>query len=79
MADGTTAFEKRYGKKLDGSILFGTFGSVHERQVKSTFGEKTLKGTFLVCVLRAEEGWSGDLMIADCEDMQESRSLKHSC
>ena len=36
MVDGKTAFEKRFGRKVDGpSILFGTLVEhYHERQVK---------------------------------------------
>ena len=35
------------------------------------FGKNTLKGS---CVPRAGGGWSGDLMRADCEDLQESEA-----
>ena len=34
--------------------------------------KKTLKGIFQDNVLRSGGGWSGDLMIADSEDLQES-------
>ena len=36
--------------------------------------EVALKGIILGFVLRAGGGWSGDLMIADCEDLQESKA-----
>ena len=80
MADGKTASEKRYGKTFDGpSIPFGTLVeyipiTAKDKSRIHQFGQKTLKGIFLGYVLRAVRGWSGDLMIADYEDLQESEA-----
>ena len=80
MADGKTASEKRYGKTSDGpSIPFGTLVeyipiTAKEKSRIHQFGQKTLKGIFSGYVLRAGRGWSGDIMIADYEDVQESEA-----
>ena len=42
--------------------------SVHQ------FGKQTLKGIFFGYVLRVGRGWSGDVMISDYEDLQESEA-----
>ena len=71
MADGTTAFEKRSGQKLDGpSVPFGTLVEYIPITAKDPsrahqFGKKTMEGIFLDCVLLGVEVWSGYLMIAD--------------
>ena len=76
MADGKTAFEMRCGQTCDGpSIPFGTLVEYIPTTAKDMwrahqFGKKALKRIFLGYVLRAGEGWSGDLMIADNEDLQ---------
>ena len=78
MADGKTAFEKRYGQNFDApSIPFGTLVeyipiTAKDKSRVRQFGKKTLKGIFLGCVLRAGGVWSGDLMTADHEAFQES-------
>ena len=67
------------------SNSFWNIGWVHphhrERQVKSTSVWKQslswivpLKDMFLCSVPRAGRGWSGDLMIADCEDLHKSEA-----
>ena len=62
MADGKTAFEKRYGQNFDApSITFGTLVeyipiSAKDKSRVRQFGKKTLRGTFLGCVLRTEGG-----------------------
>ena len=38
------------------------------------FGQETVKGILLAYVLRAGWGWSGDLIITDDEDLQESET-----
>ena len=80
MAGGKTAFEKRKGQKFDGpSIPFGTLveyipiASKDKSRVHQ-FGKKTLKGILLGCTLRVGGGWSGDLMLAVDEDLQESEA-----
>ena len=76
MADGKTASEKRYGQKFEGpSIPFGTlveYIPITAKGKSRVSLEKTLKGIFLVFVLHAVGGWSGDLTIADDEDFQKS-------
>ena len=80
MADGKRASEKRYGMTFDGpSIPFGTLIeyiliTAKDKSRIHQFGQKTLKGIFLGFVLRAVGGWSGDLMIAGYEDLQESEA-----
>ena len=80
MAVGKTAFEKRFGRTFVGSsVPLGTLveyipitakdkSSVHQ------FGKQTLKGIFFGYVLRVGRGWSGDVMISDYEDLQESEA-----
>ena len=80
MADGKTASEKRYGKTFDGpSIPFETLVeyipiTAKDKSIIHQFGQKTLKGRFSGYVLRAGRVWSGDLMIADYEDLQKSEA-----
>ena len=80
IADGKTAFEKRYVQKFDGpSIPCETLVeyipvTAKDKSRVHQFGQKTLRGTLLGCVPRAGGGWSGDLMVADYEDLQESEA-----
>ena len=41
------------------------------------FGQKNVANIILGIVLRAEEGWLGDLMIADYEVLQESEAHRN--
>ena len=41
------------------------------------FGQKMVKGLILAYALRAGRGWSGDLMTADYEDLQESEASRN--
>ena len=74
MADGMTAYEKRYGQTFDGpSSPFGTLVEFFPITAKDKsrvhqFGKKTLNDIFLGYVSRAEGGCSGDLMMAYYED-----------
>ena len=38
------------------------------------FNEKMLPEIFIGCVLRAGEGWTGDLLLADFEDLENLRA-----
>ena len=61
------------------SIFFGTLveyipTTAGDKSRVQQFGKRTLKGIFLGFVPRAGGGWSGDLMIAVCEDLRESET-----
>ena len=45
-------------------------------QGSTTLDKQALQGIFLGSVLRAGRGWSGDLMTANCEDLQESEAAE---
>ena len=82
MAHGNIAYEKRCDVKFDGPLIpFGA--TVSSKPISSKdeaklhqFGKKVLPGTFMEYVSRGR-GWSSDLLIADCKDL-ESLS-KESC
>ena len=71
MADGKTAFDKIMVIKLTDHQFF----SEHfVEYIPITAKDKSIIYQFRQYVLRAEWGWSGDLMIADYEDLQESEA-----
>ena len=82
MLVGHAAFEKRSGKKFDGPvILFGTSVeylpiTAKDKSEIHQFGKKTLEGVFFRYVLREGGVWSGDLLLADCKDLQESEATE---
>ena len=47
-----------------------------DKSIIRQFGQTTLKGIFLSSVLHAGGDWSGDLLVADYEDVQESKDSK---
>ena len=80
VADGKTTVEKRYGKQFDGPFIpFGALvesiqiTAMDKARVKQ-LGKKVLKGICFGYVLRMGGGWSGDLMMADYEDLQQSEA-----
>ena len=80
LADGLTAFEKIFGQTL-AVIPFGASVeyipiTAKEASIVHQFGNKMLKGTFLGSVLRAGGRWSGDLMLAGCQELQESEAAE---
>ena len=83
MADGKTACGKTCCVKFDGFLIpFGVNVSckpISERDEARLhqIGKKMLLGFFMGHVSRAERGWSGDLLIADCED-PENLSASHT-
>ena len=80
MADGKTAFEKDLVRNLtDHQSPFGTLVEHIPITAKGKsrihqFDKKTQRIIFSGNVPRAGRGWSGDLMVADYEDLQESES-----
>ena len=72
-----------YGQTFDGpSTPFETLVdyvpiTAKDKSRIHQYGQTTLKGIFFGYVPRAGGGWSGDLMIADYEDLHRIRSLRN--
>ena len=64
LSDGKTPFERRFGMPFDGPVI-PFISRLHQ------FGPKILPGIFLGYVLYAGGIWTGDIVIADIEEMEE--------
>ena len=67
MADGKTTYKNIFGLTIDGSLI--PLGANVEARLHR-FRKKMLPAIFMGCVLRAGGGWPSDLLIADCEDLE---------
>merc|ERR1711873_47515 len=73
-----TAFERRFGHQFKGPII--PFGAQIEYKPSQQsdiqrlhqFGKNMLAGIFLGCVQHTGEGWSGDLIIADWQQVEQA-------
>ena len=78
LACGQTAYKKRFEKDFAGPIIpFGaeiTYKPSRKRDIQRLhkFGEKVLSGIFIGYVQDAGGGWSGDLEVADWEEIQDA-------
>ena len=71
-----TPYERRFGQPLKGPIVpFGSLVEYHPISAKDQsrihqFGKKVLSGIFLGCALIAGGIWTGDILIADLEELE---------
>ena len=76
--DNVTAYERRFGVKFDGPILpFGcevTFQPSYKGDIARLhkYGSKVLSGIFMGYSQQAGGTWSGDLLIADWEELEKA-------
>jgi hypothetical protein len=75
-----TAYKMRYGIDFTGPIIpFGAqikYAPISQKDKERVhkFGDKTLAGVFLGYEQHAGGGWSGDLLIADWEEIENAEN-----
>ena len=75
-SDGKTPYERRFGQPFKGPIIpFGSLVEYHPVSAKDQsrihqFGKKVLPGLFLGYALYAGGIWTGDVLIADLEELE---------
>ena len=76
LSDGTTPYERRFGKPLKGPIIpFGSLVEYYPITAKDQsrihqFGKKVSPGLFLGYALYAGGIWKGDVLVADIEELE---------
>ena len=76
LSDGKTPYERRFGIPFDGPVIpFGAMVEYHPISAKDQSGlhqcgAKVLPGIFLGYVLYAGGIWTGDILVADIEELE---------
>ena len=76
LKDRSTAYKMRYGIDFQGPVVpFGAqikYNPISQKDKERVhkFGDKTLSGVFIGYAQQAGGGWSGDLIIADWEEIE---------